>query len=144
VAGPEVRTWARVRGFGRARVAMTASVAAPAAVALDAIAATLAADGFRVEPEGAGFTASWRPRRAVLQNLLALGTLQVDGLVLDHPRLRVEATSQGGTTRVRIATVRESWAGGNQLRTARALTAAFTRLQNAGHPVTLTGWERVD
>ncbi len=134
----EVSDWTKeARSFSPA---MTATVGTPAAAALDAIAAGLSSQGFRVTDRVAtGFRASYRE---LLGGILGLVTA-ADAGILDRTLLAVDAstTPDGGT----LLTI--SVAGGGQHRAGRkrgqsGLTAGLQDLQRRGIAVSTTPWTR--
>lgn len=120
--------------------AMTATVGAGPGDALDAIAAGLESQGYKVKDRtAAGFTAS---HRKLVSGILGLAT-GTHGDLLDRTLLEVTTSPADGGTLVTIAVK-----GGGEHRAGRkggasGLTAALQDLQRRGVPVTTTPWAKV-
>ena len=118
---------------------MTVDVAAPPQAALDAVAAGLGSQGFRIKDATAtGFRASYRE---LIGGLLGLVTA-TDADILNRTLLTVAATPIPDGAHLTI-----SVAGGGQHRSGRkrgrsGLTAGLQDLQRRGVTVTMTPWRR--
>jgi hypothetical protein len=121
---------------------MAAEVAAPSATALDALAAGLASQGYRIKDRTpAGFRASYR---RLVRGLLGLATAN-DADILDRTLLCVAAGPAGPAgqeTRVTISVKGGGQHRGGIRRGAAGLTAAFQDLQRRGIGVTATPWQK--
>jgi hypothetical protein len=136
-APAEVQDWTKeARSFNPS---MTADVLAAAEVALDAMAAGLAAHRFRIKDRTTtGFHAS---HRQLLSGILGLVTAS-DADILDRTLLTVGAAADGPGTRLTITV-----AGGGERRSGRkrgraGLTAGLQDLQRRGIAITITAWQR--
>jgi hypothetical protein len=133
----EVQDWTKqAKSF---RPTMTVDVGAPVQAALDAVAAGLRSQGFRIkDATPAGFRASYRE---LIWGLLGLVTA-TDADILDRTLLAVAAspTPDGALLSISVA-------GGGGHRAGRkrgtsGLTAALQDLQRRGFPVAATPWQR--
>jgi hypothetical protein len=137
-AGPiEVGDWTKqAKSF---TPTMTADVGAPAEAALEAVAAGLSAQGYRIRDEtGTGFRAS---HRKVIQGILGLVTAN-DADILDRTLLAVSAAPAGSGTRLTISVVGGGNHGAGIKRGTAGLTAGLQDLQRRGVVVTTTPWRR--
>jgi hypothetical protein len=114
---------------------MTATVGLPVAEALDLLAGSLGAHGYKVkDATPSGFRASWWDRTGFL------GMIAATDWDFKRTRLAVTATPSGSGTELAIQVEKgaEHRAGRRQGRDA--LTAAFQDAQRHGVPVSTTPW----
>jgi hypothetical protein len=137
VTAVEVQDWTKeANSFSPT---MTVEVGAPVQAALDAVAAGLASQGFRIkDATPTGFRASYRE---LLGGLLGLVTA-TDADILDRTLLTVAASPVPDGAHLSI-----SVAGGGQHRAGRkrgrsGLTAGLQDLQRRGFAVAATPWQR--
>jgi hypothetical protein len=118
---------------------MSAEVAAPAETALDAVAAGLASQGYKIKDRTAeGFRAS---HRRLVRGLLGLATAN-DADILDRTLLVVGAAPAGGGSLLTISVKSGGQHRQGIRRGAAGLTAAFQELQRRGVGVTATPWQK--
>lgn len=137
-AGPvEVADWTKqARSF---RPTMTAEVGAPPEAALEALAAGLAAEGYRVKDRTAsGFRAS---HRRLVRGILGLVTAN-DADILDRTLLAVSALPDAGRCRITVSVQAGGQHSGGIRRGTAGLTAGFQELQRGGVAVTAGPWQK--
>jgi hypothetical protein len=118
---------------------MTAQVGAPAQTALDALAAALAAQGYKVkDATPAGFQASYR---ALVSGILGL-VAGTDADILDRTLIAVAAAPSGDGTLLTISVEAGGQHRAGRTRGRTGLTGGLQDLQRRGVPVTVTPWQK--
>ncbi|QIG45491.1 hypothetical protein G5V58_24535 [Nocardioides anomalus] len=118
---------------------MTATVAADAATALDALAAGLESQGYKIKDRtGSGFRAT---QRDLVRGALGIITIS-DFDILEHTTIAVGAAPADGGTLLTISVQAGGQRRSGRKRGQSGLTAGLQELQRRGIGVVITPWRK--